>query len=77
MTSLPFGDGSDSVALLPRGGARKSALEPGLRELNPAPLRFGVGKWGAPNSAVKVAARSQNMPRGGGGAGEQPVRRAF
>ena len=38
----------------------KSALEPGLLELNPAPLRCGVGNWGAPKSAVKVAARSQN-----------------
>ena len=37
-------------------------LEPGLRELNPAPSRCGVWKWGAPNSAVKVAARCQNIP---------------
>ena len=39
----------------------KSALEPGLLELNPAPLRCGVEKWGAPNKAVKVAASSQNI----------------
>ena len=38
-----------------------SPVEPGLRELNPAALRCGVGKWGAPNSAVKVAARPQNI----------------
>ena len=46
---------------LPCGPHPKSALEPGLQELNPAPLRCWVGKWGAPNSAVKVAARSQNI----------------
>ena len=44
------------------GGARqgprpKQALEPALRELNPLWGR----KWGAPNSAVKVAARAQIM----------------
>ena len=38
----------------------KSALVPGPRELNPVPLWCGVGEWGAPNSAVKVAARSSN-----------------
>ena len=43
------------------GPCPKSALEPGLRESNPAPLRSGLGQWGAPNSAVKVAARSRNM----------------
>ena len=59
---------------LPRGGgsahAQKSALEPGAwlccpLELNPglAPLRCAQ-VWGeemGPNSAVKVAARSQNI----------------
>ena len=29
-----------------------SPLEPGLRELNPAPLRRGVGQWDAQNSAL-------------------------
>ena len=45
------------------GPSPKSALrlEPGLWELNPALLRYGVGKWGAPNSAVKVTASSQNI----------------
>ena len=46
-----------------RGLGRRpnSALEPGRREVNQVPLRCGVGKRGAPNSAVKVAARFQNI----------------
>ena len=40
------------------GPRPKSALEPDLSELNPAPFRGGVGKLRAPNS---VAARSQNI----------------
>ena len=41
------------------GPRPKSALEHDLWGLNTVPLRYGVGKWGAANSAVKVAARFQ------------------
>ena len=58
MASFPFGDGLPFFAP-GRGLPREvSPLEPGPRGLNPAPLRRGAGKWGAPHSAAKVAARS-------------------
>ena len=43
---------------------RESAPEPGLRELNPAPLGCGVGIRGAPNSASKSlhALKTQRGP---------------
>ena len=63
------GMGLPKLPCFPGVGARppaaprpKLALEPGRQELNPAPLRCGMGKWGTPNSSVKVAARSQNIP---------------
>ena len=61
MTSVPWGCLSCLVApgrgLAPRP---KSAPEPGIWELDPA-VWARAGKWGAPNSAAKVAARSQNI----------------
>ena len=62
MASVPLGGRPFKLPCCPGLGPRpKSALRPGLRGLNPAPLRCGVGKWGAPNSAVKVPARALNI----------------
>ena len=60
MISIPFRDGSSQVALLALGGGSVPARNQ-PRGLSPAPLRYEVGKWGAPNSAVKVAAHTKDI----------------